>query len=800
VLAAAVGCEVNATKVAPGDAPVVPVSQPIPREVTDYVDFTGRTEAVYSVDIRPRVTGYLVDMPFREGAEVKAGDLLFVVDPRPYKAQLDEAQGQVDLYKASLKLAKTTLARDRAIANLSPGSVSQQQFDQEQSMVDEADARVKAFEKSMEISRLSYEFTRVVSPIDGQISRYYLTLGNLVNQDQTLLTTVVSVDPMYVYFEMDEPTLLRTRKALNDGKIKPNGKGMGIPVFMALEGEEGFPHQGTVNFVNNQVNPDTGSILVRGVFPNPLPKNGRRLLSPGMFVRIRLPIGQPHPALLVTDRSVGSDQGLKYVYILDSENKAQYRRVVTGAPESNGLRVIEQGLKPDDWVVYGGLQQVRPRMTVRPERAPMLGASLDEPRKATSAGESKKKAASAEAPLVLPVSQPVRREVTNFVDFTGRTEAVHSVDVRPRVSGYLVKMPFQEGAEVKAGDLLFVIDRRPYKAQLEQARGQVDLYQASLKLARTTLGRDRAINSIKPGSVSHQQFDQEQAMVEEAEARVNAQIKSMEISKLSHEFTRVVSPIDGQISRYYWTLGNLVNQDQTLLTTVVSVDPMYVFFDMDEPTLLRTRKAVNEGKIKLPDEGTKMPVLMGIQGEEGFPHEGSINFVNNQVNPTTGSILVRGVFANPLPNGGHRLLSPGMFVRVRLPIGQPYSALLVIDRAIGSDQGQKYVYVLDAEGKAGYRRVTTGPLQNDGLRVIEQGLKPDDAVIVGGLQQVRVGRTITPQRGPMPSFGPRNPTDLGAATAELAHGARPPGPAAKTVPAPGESSRTAPARSEPTSH
>ena len=171
---------------------------------------------------------------------------------------------------------------------------------------------------------------------------------------------------------------------------------------------------------------------------------------------------------------------------------------------------------------------------------------------------------------------------------------------------------------------------------------------------------------------------------------------------------------------------------------------MYVFFDMDEPTLLRTRKAVNAGKIKLPEKGTKMPVLMGLQGEEGFPHEGTINFVNNQVNPTTGSILVRGVFANPLPKGGHRLLSPGMFVRVRLPIGQPHPALLVIDRAIGSDQGHKYVYVLDAENKVQYRRVTTGPLQDDGLRVIEQGLKPDDWVIVGGLQQVRLrhGRSI----------------------------------------------------------
>ena len=794
LLAAMVGCLANATKVAPAEAPVVPVGQPIQREVTDYVDFTGRTEAVYPVDIRPRVTGYLVSMPFEEGSEVKAGDLLFVIDPRPYKAQLDQAQGQVDLYRASLRLAKTTLARDRAINALSQGSVSQQQFDQEQAVVDEADARVKAFEKSMEISKLSYEFTSVVSPIDGQISRYYLTLGNLVNQDQTLLTTVVSVDPMYVYFEMDEPTLLRTRKAVNEGKIKRD-KNEKIPVFMGLEGEEGFPHQGTINFVNNKVNAGTGSILVRGVFPNPLPKGGRRLLSPGMFVRIRLPTGQPHPAVLVVERAVGSDQGLKYVYVLDAENKAQYRRVTTGAPQDDGLRNIEEGLKPDDWVLFGGLQQVRPRMTVRPERVPMLSSGQsDESTKAAPAGESKKAAKT--APPAVPVSQPVRREVTNYVDFTGRTEAVHSVDIRPRVSGYLVKMPFQEGEEVKAGDLLFVIDRRPYKAQLDQAQGQVDLYQASLKLARTTLGRDRAINSLKPGSVSQQQFDQEQAMVDEAEARMEAQKKSMELSKLSHEFTRVLSPIDGQISRYYLSLGNLVNQDQTLLTTVVSVDSMYVFFDMDEPTLLRTRKAVNAGRIKLPEKGLRIPVLMGIQGEDGFPHEGTINFVNNQVNPTTGSILVRGVFPNPLPKGGHRMLSPGMFVRVRLPIGQPYPALLVIDRAVGSDaQGLKYVFVLDKDNKAQSRHVTTGPLQDDGLRVIEQGLKPDDLVVVGALQQVRRGDDVKPERVPMPSFAQANAADVAASPDQLKK-ASSSGESKKATPSPGESKKATPSSGE----
>jgi multidrug efflux system membrane fusion protein len=342
------------------------------------------------------------------------------------------------------------------------------------------------------------------------------------------------------------------------------------------------------------------------------------------------------------------------------------------------------------------------------------------------------------APVTLPVSTPIVRSVTDFVDFTGRTEAIQSVDVRPRSTGYLVEMPFQEGAEVKQGDLLFVIDPRPYKAQLDQAIGQVNLYQAQLKLARTTLARDVAINRMTPNSVSRQQLDQEEAAVEEADARVKAFEKNMRVYELNHEFTRVLSPITGMVSRYYLTLGNLVNQDQTLLTTVVSLDPIHAYFDMDEPTLLRIRKAINEGRLQPKrSRGLEVSVSMGLQGEEGFPHEGKINFVNNQLNPTTGSLLVRGIFSNPKPEGGTRLISPGMFVRIRLPIGDPHSAVLVIDQGISSDQGIKYVYVVDRDDQIQYRRVTTGSLQDDGLRVVTQGLKADERVVVRGLQQVQ---------------------------------------------------------------
>ncbi len=364
------GCNHQAPTVAPPETPVVPVSQPVAREVTDFFDFTGRTDAVQAVDVRARVTGYLIRMPFKEGAEVKTGDVLFEIDPRPYQAQLDQAVAMVNLYKAQLKLAQTTYERDKSIANVGGGNVSPQELDQDRAAVEQSLASVKANEASVEVYKLNLGYTKVTSPIDGRVSRYYLTLGNLVVQDQTVLTTVVSLDPMYAYFDMDEPTLLQLKEAVNQGKLKRAEAGT-IPVLLQLHGEQGYPHRGTINFVNNQVNPTTGSISIRGVFANPEPKDGTRLMVPGMFVRIRLPIGQPHQALLVIDRAIGSDQGLKYVYVIDAENVAQYRRVTTGPLQEDGLRVITEGLQPGDWVAVGALQQLRPRLKVETERMPM---------------------------------------------------------------------------------------------------------------------------------------------------------------------------------------------------------------------------------------------------------------------------------------------------------------------------------------------------------------------------------------------------------------------------------------------
>jgi membrane fusion protein, multidrug efflux system len=387
LLVSANGCNEAPAQLAPPEPPAVPVSKPVQQDITDYVDFTGRTDAVQAVNIIPRVTGYLVQMPFQEGSEVKKDQLLFEIDPRPYKDQLDLGQAQLAAYQAQKQLADANYTR--ATQLIKNKTISEQEFEQIKATMEQAAAQVQSAQANIAIYTLNLEFTRVTSPIDGRVSRYYWTLGNLVNQDQTLLTTVVSQDPMYAYFDTDEPTLLRVRRAIAEGKAKPAVANKN-PVFLGLQDEEGFPHAGTLDFVNNQVNPTTGSITARGVFQNPLLPQGVRLLSPGMFVRIRVPIGPKHSALLVIDRAISSDQGLKYVYVVDAENKVQYRRIATGALQDNGLRVVTSGLKPDDWVVVGSLQMVRPRMTVKTDQTPMptLGASPNEGAAKGSSGSS----------------------------------------------------------------------------------------------------------------------------------------------------------------------------------------------------------------------------------------------------------------------------------------------------------------------------------------------------------------------------------------------------------------------------
>jgi RND family efflux transporter MFP subunit len=336
------------------EAPQVPVVRPVVREVVDYEDFTGRTDARIRVDLRARVTGYLLKTTFQEGGTVKQGDVLFEIDPRPYQADLDRADAALNLAEARLKLAQATLKRMKAL--LATKAVGREEWDRAAAEVVEAEAAVRAARATREAARLNLDFTRVVAPISGHIGRQLVDPGNLVKADDTLLASIVTRDPLYVYFDIDERTLLHLRRAVPAG-----GAAAKILVAIGLAGEEGFPHRAAVDFVNNSVDADTGTIRLRAVLPNP-----RGLIDPGMFVRVRLAIGEPYKAVLVPAEAVLSDQGARFLYVVNDKDVIERRPVTVGA-EHDGLRVIAQGLRQGERVAVGRLQQLRPGMTVRPE-------------------------------------------------------------------------------------------------------------------------------------------------------------------------------------------------------------------------------------------------------------------------------------------------------------------------------------------------------------------------------------------------------------------------------------------------
>lgn len=384
----AAGCQRRAGNEKADELLVVPVAHPEKRSIADYAYYTGRTNAMHSVTIQPRVTGYLDAMPFKEGEYVNKGTTLFKIDPRPYEAQLKAALAQLAQSKASLEYASATYKRFKELDEKQKGNVSPRELDQYKAQEAQALATLNLAEANLESAKLNLEWTEIKSPIDGHISRYYLTKGNLVNQDATQLTTVVSMDPMYVYFDMDEPTLLTIKRAVNEGKLKTRAKDADALVEVSMAGEDDYRHVGKINFVDNQVNSGTGSISIRGVFDNAKPAGGTYLMVPGMFVRVRLPIGEKHDALLVTDKAITSEQGRKKVFVLDADSVVQEREVTVGALQDDGLRAITRGLKQDDWVLVGGLQQVRPRMKVQPEEL----ESMPLPGKAASPIAPKKQA------------------------------------------------------------------------------------------------------------------------------------------------------------------------------------------------------------------------------------------------------------------------------------------------------------------------------------------------------------------------------------------------------------------------
>jgi multidrug efflux system membrane fusion protein len=352
----AAGCSQTAAQQGPPPAPQVTVAQVIEREVTEWDEFTGRLQAVDSVEVRPRVSGLISAVRFEEGAIVRRGDLLFQIDPRPFQAEVDRLRAELARARATGQRADSELQRAERLRT--ENAISREEHDRRAAFAQESAAQSAAVEAALRSAELNLEFTQVTSPIDGRVGRAIVTEGNLVSSgpgEATLLTTVVSLDPVYAYFDADEQIFLKYSAGGGHGP-----RGSQLQIRMALANDEGFPRLGRMDFLDNQLDGATGTIRARAIF-----RNGDGQLTPGLFVRLRLAGTASYRGLLVQDRAVGTDLSKKFVYVVGPKNDVQYRTVTLG-PIVDGLRVVRSGLEAGESVVVNGLQRVRPGVQVTP--------------------------------------------------------------------------------------------------------------------------------------------------------------------------------------------------------------------------------------------------------------------------------------------------------------------------------------------------------------------------------------------------------------------------------------------------
>ncbi|TLD71106.1 efflux RND transporter periplasmic adaptor subunit [Phragmitibacter flavus] len=347
----------------------VTVAKPVVKKVVEWDEFVGRLESTKMVHLRARVSGYLEKIHFKEGTEVKEGDLLITIDPRPYQAAVEGARAELERNRTRSELAKNEAKRAETL--IASRAIAAEDYDTRLKAAAEADASVKVAEAALRAAELELEFTSVRAPITGRISNAPVTEGNLVTggeRDSTLLTTIVALDPVYVYFEVDEQSALKYRELHRQG-TRTSPMFEPIPVEMGLANESGFPRKGKVDFVDNVLRPDTGTIRARGIFDNP-----DKLMAPGFFARVRIPGSGQYDALLIRDEAIGSDQGRSFVFVINADNKAEYRPIETG-PMQDGLRIVRSGLKPEERIVTNGVVHVRNGNSVAPEESEMALAT-----------------------------------------------------------------------------------------------------------------------------------------------------------------------------------------------------------------------------------------------------------------------------------------------------------------------------------------------------------------------------------------------------------------------------------------
>lgn len=336
----------------------VSVAKVLEQPVNEWDEFTGRLEAPETVQIRPRVSGQIDQVAFTEGALVKKGDLLFQIDPRPFQAEVRRLEAQLQQTRAAASRSDNEAQRGERLRQ--SNAISAELADSRTTAAQEARAAVAGIQAQLDLARLNLSFTRVTSPISGRVSRAAITAGNLVTADVTELTSVVSTDKVYAYFDADERVYLKYTELARQGR-----RGATTPVYLGLSNEDGNPHLGQMNFVDNQVNPATGTIRGRAVFDN---TDGR--FTPGLYARLKLVGSGTYSAVLITDEAVGTDLGKKFVLVMEGDNKAAYRAVELG-PKIEGLRIVRSGLSKDDTIIVKGLQRVRPGSPVAPQTVPM---------------------------------------------------------------------------------------------------------------------------------------------------------------------------------------------------------------------------------------------------------------------------------------------------------------------------------------------------------------------------------------------------------------------------------------------
>ncbi len=362
-------------------------------------------------------------------------------------------------------------------------------------------------------------------------------------------------------------------------------------------------------------------------------------------------------------------------------------------------------------------------------RLTMAGVSILAAAVLTACSGSHAEEAGMPPPPSVSAAPVLVKQVSQWDDFSGRVEAVESVELRPRVSGYIDKVNYVEGQEVKKGDVLFTIDARSYRAELDRATAELNRARTQAQVSRSEADRARRLSDQQ--AISTETWEQRRAVSEQALAQVQAAQAAVDAARLNMEFTQVRAPINGRAGRAMVTAGNLVTagDSASVLTTLVSLDKVHVYFDADEGTFLRYAQMARKGE-RPSERDSELPVKVGLSGEEGFPHEGKVDFLDNQVTRSTGTIRVRALLDN-----ADRAFTPGLFARVQLLGSGQFQAMLIDEKAVLTDQDRKFVYVVDKDNKAQRRDIELGR-NADGLRIVEQGLKAGDRVIVDGVQKV----------------------------------------------------------------